>query len=410
MAGESSVNNWANNYAGHFILEAEKLGYTIPSGMKSDWIKAQTKTSNVYDPSEEKSELYHHGAQFTQAYRLYTLALANEPATGAMNRLRESTNLEAMPRWYLAGAYALSGKPEVAKQLVKTLNSNVENYRELGNTFGSQLRDKAIILEVLTLIDEKDRATELVKEISEQLSDGSWYNTQETAYALLAIGKFVGESDVSSQFKFAYQIGGKPNVNATSTNPLVNIPVNMSTNTAQAVQVKNTSNSVLYARLITSGQPATGDKTAAANKLALSIKYTNNKGKNIDPSSITQGTDFVAEVTITHPGNTYKRRYDEMALEQIFPSGWEILNTRMDNLQQDDAAVNRPDYQDVRDDRVYSFFDIGYGKSQTYRVRLNAAYQGRYYLPTVSCQAMYDASVNARQPGMWVEVIAPEAG
>jgi uncharacterized protein YfaS (alpha-2-macroglobulin family) len=324
--------------------------------------------------------------------------------------LRESTSLQAMPRWYLAGAYALSGKPEVAKHLIKSLNSNVEDYRELGNTFGSRLRDKAIILEVLTLIDEKDRATELVKEISEQLSNGSWCSTQETAYALLAIGKFVGESDVSSEFKFAYQIGGKPSVNAASSNPLVNIPVNMSTNTAQSVKVTNTSNSVLYARLITSGQPATGDQTAAANKLALSVKYTDSQGKDIDPISIPQGTDFIAEVTVKHPGNTYKRRYDELALDQIFPSGWEILNTRMDNLQQDDTRVNRPDYQDVRDDRVYSFFSIGYGNSQTYRIRLNAAYQGRYYLPTVSCEAMYDASVNARQPGMWVEVTSPEAG
>ncbi len=408
--GGSSVNNWANNYAGHFILEAEKLGYTIPAGMKADWVKAQIKTANLYDTSQEKNKMYYHGAQFTQAYRLYTLAMANQPATGAMNRLRESNNLQAMSRWYLAGAYALSGKPEVAKQLIKSLNSNVEEYRELGNTFGSRLRDKAIILEVLTLLDEKDRATELVKEISEQLSDGSWCSTQETAYALLAIGKFVGESDANTEFKFAYQIGGSANVNAASSNPLVNVPVDMSSNTAQAINLKNTSESVLYARLLMTGQPTTGDQTAASNKLALSVKYTDNEGKEIDPTSIPQGTDFIAEVTVKHPGNTYKRRYDEMALDQIFPSGWEILNTRMDDLNQNDKDVNRPDYQDVRDDRVYSFFDIRYGKSQTYRVRLNAAYQGRYYLPTVSCEAMYDASVNARQPGMWVEVTGAEEG
>ena len=408
--GGSSVNNWANNYAGHFILEAEKLGYTIPAGMKSGWIKAQTKTANIYDTSQEQAKLYHHGAQFTQSYRLYTLALANEPATAAMNRLRESKNLQAMPRWYLAGAYALSGKPEVAKQLIKSLDSTVEDYRELGNTFGSRLRDKAIILEVLTLLDEKERATELVKELSEQLSDGSWRSTQETAYALLAIGKFVGEADINSEFKFAYQIGGNPNVNAASSNPLVNIPVDMSSNTAQSIKLTNTSKSVLYARLITTGQPATGDPIAASNKLALSVNYTDTKGKTIDPTSIPQGTDFIAEVTVKHPGNIYKRRYDEMALDQIFPSGWEILNTRMDNLNQDDEGISRPDYQDVRDDRVYSFFDISYGQSQTYRVRLNAAYQGRYYLPTVSCEAMYDASVNARQPGMWVEVTGAEEG
>ena len=64
-------------------------------------------------------------------------------------------------------------------------------------------------------------------------------------------------------------------------------------------------------------------------------------------------------------------------------------------------------YQDIRDDRVYSYFNIGAQRSQTYRVQLNAAYQGRFYLPSVGCEAMYDHTINARQPGQWVEVITP---
>ena len=43
---------------------------------------------------------------------------------------------------------------------------------------------------------------------------------------------------------------------------------------------------------------------------------------------------------------------------------------------------------------------------QVYRVRLNAAYQGRYYLPAVVCEAMYDNSISARRPGQWVEVVS----
>ena len=63
-----------------------------------------------------------------------------------------------------------------------------------------------------------------------------------------------------------------------------------------------------------------------------------------------------------------------------------------------------PEYQDIRDDRVYSYFDIRKNVTQVYRVQLNAAYPGRYYLPTVACSAMYDDGIFARVPGQWVEV------
>jgi len=70
-------------------------------------------------------------------------------------------------------------------------------------------------------------------------------------------------------------------------------------------------------------------------------------------------------------------------------------------------APNSPaDYQDIRDDRVLTFFDLGAGQSHTYRVQLNAAYQGRFYLPAVSCEAMYDNTIAAQRPGQWVEVVS----
>ena len=64
-----------------------------------------------------------------------------------------------------------------------------------------------------------------------------------------------------------------------------------------------------------------------------------------------------------------------------------------------------PEYQDIRDDRVYTYFDLRRNARHVYRVRLNAAYPGRYYLPATSCEAMYDAGVNARVAGKWVEVV-----
>ena len=66
---------------------------------------------------------------------------------------------------------------------------------------------------------------------------------------------------------------------------------------------------------------------------------------------------------------------------------------------------DKPRYQDIRDDRVYSYFNVGKNRKRTFRVLLNASYQGRFYLPSVQCEAMYDATIQSLIPGQWVEVV-----
>jgi uncharacterized protein YfaS (alpha-2-macroglobulin family) len=125
------------------------------------------------------------------------------------------------------------------------------------------------------------------------------------------------------------------------------------------------------------------------------------KGNSIDPSSLIQGTEFFASVTIKNPG--IRGQYENLALAQIFPSGWEINNLR---LTDDESTVKNDlgDYQDIRDDRVYTYFGLGAGSERTFKTILTAGYAGTYYLPAVSCEAMYDHSVYARTKGQVVEV------
>jgi uncharacterized protein YfaS (alpha-2-macroglobulin family) len=123
----------------------------------------------------------------------------------------------------------------------------------------------------------------------------------------------------------------------------------------------------------------------------------------IDPKSILQGTDFKMEVTITNPG--LLGNYEQMALTQNIPSGWEIHNTRMDENNALVANYSQPRYQDIRDDRVHSYFSLGNKQKVTYCLILNASYAGKYYLPAISCEAMYDGRIFARSTGTWVEVV-----
>ncbi len=402
--GARAANPWSTNYVGHFLLEAKNLGYNLPPNMLENWIKFQKKVAKRWSKDLEDFDMtysYRGNNQLMQAYRLYTLALAQEPHWAAMNRLREYEDIQPRAAWRLAAAYAIAGKPEVARELVAGLDFEVDDYTELGYTFGSSLRDQAMILEALVAMNKRDDAGELVELVSEKLNAKRWYSTHSTSFALLAVGKFVGNSSMNNQFNFTYTLGEKSAVNAGSTLPLMQIPVGPEELEQKSVNVKNTSDGILYAKLILKGQPVIGNQSAHNKNLDMSVKYKTMSGKVLDPTAIAQGTDFIAEVTIKNPG--IRGDYAEIALEQVFPAGWEIHNSRMDNIQAF-KTTSVPEYQDIRDDRVYTYFDIRAKKMQVYRIQLNAAYEGKFYLPTVYCSAMYDNSISSKQPGKWVEV------
>ena len=48
--GGTDVSEWVTNYAGHFMLEAEKLGYVIPGNVKANWTKYQKEKSTKLSP------------------------------------------------------------------------------------------------------------------------------------------------------------------------------------------------------------------------------------------------------------------------------------------------------------------------------------------------------------------------
>ncbi|MBI5916860.1 MAG: hypothetical protein HY842_15915 [Bacteroidetes bacterium] len=399
----NDYDSWGTNYAGHFLLEAKAAGYTVPETMLDRFVKFQQGQAKRWNPDTRGTE--YSWTELDQAYRLYTLALARKPEMGAMNRMRELKNLSTEARWRLAAAYALAGKKETGQQLAKNLPVTVKPYESWGYTYGSNLRDEAMILETQVLLEDMTAAAANLRHVAESLSENYWYSTQTTAYALLAVGKFAGKGKASDEFRFSYDLGDGKVVNAGSSTPVmqINVPVNGS---AKKITVKNGGNGILFARLITTGQPLVGDATAASNNLQIEVSYQTPTGEKLNPNAIPQGTDFIAEVVVTHPGSR-AMDFREMALTQIFPSGWEIINARLFNFAEF-SNTSVPEYQDIRDDRVLTYFNINRGTRQTYRVRLNAAYQGRYYLPTVSCEAMYDNSINARRPGMWVEVVNGE--
>ena len=232
---------------------------------------------------------------------MYTLALAQKPELGAMNRLRETKDLSLTARWRLAGAYALAGKAEIANAIIQNLGTDVAEYTEMSYTYGSRLRDRSMILETLDVLGQENEANQLLVNVAEELGKQRWFSTQTTAYALLAIGKYLGDQKMGGELTFSYQVGNQSPVNAGSSNPVIQIalPVDRS---AKQLKLNNQGKGILYARLILRGRPLAGEETAAANDLRIAVDYRDLEGKPIDVGLLPQGVDFVADVRITHPG------------------------------------------------------------------------------------------------------------
>ena len=406
--GTGNASSWGSSYAGHFMLEAKEKGYRIPPALLNDWIAFQQKQARNWSlPAPGDRNFANRQQQLDQAYRLYTLALAGKADLAAMNRMREMEDaLYPVVRWQLAGAYARSGKENIAQDLLQDVPTDMPQYRELATTYGSTLRDQAMVLEVMSLLNRQDQAAPLLQEISQAMAGDGWLSTQEMGYAMLAVSKYLGDQELEDTFRFTWQLNGQTARDAGTERAVMVIDFSDQLQPANQLTINNPGNNRLFVQVVTEGKPLPGEESGQTNNLDMQVNFLNLDGSPLDPGQIPQGKDFLAEVRVTHPGQ-FRMTFEELALDQVFPSGWEILNSRLSSLS--NAAQSSFDYQDIRDDRVNTFFDLNPGNSRTYRVQLNAAYQGQFYLPGTSCTAMYDNSVSAYAAGQWVEVQPPSA-
>lgn len=394
--GGDDSDSWGTSYAGNFLTEAEAKGYFVPQDLMRRWKSYQRGKAQNWrrSPSVYNSDL-------VQAYRLYTLANAGDPDLGAMNRMREMDGLQPAAAWMLAASYAKAGQREAAQQLIANLSTVIKAYRELGYTYGSDLRDKAIILDALVLLDDKKRGIDLVKDISNSLSNaGEWYSTQTLAWCLKSISAYAGAS-AGGPFSFSYSYKGKEE-SVDSDQPFFQLSLPVEEKGDAAVKVTSKTNGTLFVRSILEGTPARSQEEATEQNLTLAVSYWDKDGNSINPTSLEQGTSFVVSVTVGNPG--VRGTYKNLALHHVFPSGWEVNNLRLadseDALKSDAFA-----YQDIRDDRVYTYFDLSPSQKKTFRYLVTASYAGKYFMPAVSAEAMYDHSISARTKGQEVEIV-----
>ncbi|MDM1525305.1 hypothetical protein HX091_05000 [Myroides odoratimimus] len=390
-SSDSYSDDWTTSYILHFLIEAEKRGYALPIGSKANAIAYQQKAVRSWSYSSR------YNNDIAQAYRLYTLALAGNADLASMNRLRETTGISADTKLRLAAAYALAGQKEAANKLIAS-SPIIENNQSQYYYYGSYERRLAMALETLILTKSNNKLMhEYANTLAKRLGSNTWMSTQSTAFGLNVISAYVKNNKSKEGINVDFTNNGTT-TNATTKNNMYEYDFKTISSTNE-VSLVNKNTSTVYARVAYSGILPVGKELTDESNISIRTSFRDASQQVINPTQLSQGTEFSAYITIT---NTTVNSIDNVALTQIIPSGWEIVNLRYT----DASEVSNPvQHTDIRDDRSNFYFSLNPRETKTLRVVLNASYLGKYYMPGVYAEAMYDNSYRCRTAGQWIEVV-----
>ena len=397
--GNAVADEWISSYTGMFLTLAQEKGYAVHANVLNKWKRFQRAAAQNWRMPQEANNWQQWQSELQQAFRLYTLALAGAPEYGAMNRMKEHPGLSIQAKWRLAAAYALTGKMKPAEELVYNAETTVIPYSSMNQIYGSSDRDEAMILETLLLMNRERDALQQAKVVSKNLSQENWFSTQSTAFALMAMGRLAEK--LSGSLDFTWTWNGKQQPAVKSAKAVFEKEISTSPKSG-TVAVKNQGKGALSVDLITRTQLLNDTLPAISDNLRMDIRYASMDGKPMSVNDIRQGTDFTAIASISNTSGTTD--YTNLALTHIIPSGWEVYNERMtvpeaEPQETTDSSGNvsgQYTYQDIRDDRVLTYFNLRRGETKIFTIRLQATYAGNFILPAVQCEAMYDVNVQAR--------------
>lgn len=400
--GGSEGDLWATNYVGHLLINARDRGYYIPNDMYEKWLRFSKQQAKNYIAELD-----------LKAYTLYLLALAGEPDISEMNLMYENylDNMLVPSQWYLAAAYKLSGDEKMAKEIGDKLSIEIPKASSeyYSNSYGSSIKDKAIVLSAYYTIYEKIEKT-LYNEIVSILQSQEWLSTQSSAYSLLTMAE-IKENKEKEKLKAILEINGETRKFISSDEDYIE---ELSEN-IKNIKVRSNNGKEIYVNYYWEGVPIDYEGENISKNIKLERHYYDLKGKEQSEEfvkSLDSGRSFWLEVRVL-PSDDSKGYFsiNNVALTQVLPTGWEIENIRALNQNypkwvEEKIEDTHIDYEDIRDDRIMWFFSFDNYDSgrNSFFVKINTVAKGKYRLPGTMAEAMYDKNYEAYLKGTEVEV------
>ncbi len=393
--GGINENWWSTAYATHFLLEAKKAGYDVNDDMLDRCIsylmqKVKTHETEKYYYRDEANILRNRViAKKENAYSLYIIALYGKPDISSMNYYKSNLNLLSLDsRYLLAGTYLSAGDRKSYDEILPKEFSGERSETNSGGSFYSYIRDQAVSLNALLETDPGNpQVGMMVRHLSQQLNKQKYLNTQERAFAFLALGKFMKRQNES---------------NATADVLVNNISLAKFEGkelvvtkgiSGKPVVIKTAGTGSLYYYLEEEGISAKGIYKEEDSYLRVRKSFFNRFGQAISTKEIKQGELIVVKIVLQ---NTAGSKIENVVVTDMLPAGFEIENPRIGEVSEMNWIKDetQPEYFDVRDDRINFYTGIE-DKAKNFYYLVRAVSPGNYTMGPVSADAMYNGEYHS---------------
>ena len=424
--GGTEPEDWATAYATHFLLDAKAAGYAIPEDRLKDVLAWIDTRAAAYERGLGKyarhSYVYYDGQ--VQAYFHYVLALAGKGKKARVERLiseipaaAKAEQLEDL--YMLKAALYLAGNRRYEADLKTVDASVIQPERSNWWSFYSDRRRRGMQLSIFFDLFKNNPAGEpLAQRVAQSLvgQTSAYYTTQELVWGVTGLGKWVGGQAAK----------GVAGGTLTADGAAINIrPTKGKTNdrtwmVRRASEYKQLSLDIpqsaagMWLVVRSEGvRPNVLYKTGG-NGMLVTRTFRNLAGEVVDTAAadaIKLGEVLFVELELRNASGV---SIQNIALVDRLPAGFEIENARLGRgvklewAQPDDMwAV---DFQNMRDDRVEAFGSLPPNTAKKIVYSVRAVTSGKFSIPPVEAEAMYDPTLWARAAGAMLVVGGPWTG
>jgi len=418
--GASEPLAWATGYATDMLLDARQRGYAVPEDRLKDvlgWIEGRVAQYQRGAPSPVDHEDAH-----AEAYLHYVLARAGKAQKARIAYLiahapAAASGQTAEDLYLLKAALHLAGDRRYDRDLKAVDASPLAEPRSNTWSFYSDRRRRGLMLSTFVDLFGKDAAGEpLAARVAAGLTGqpAYFYNTQELVWGVTGLGKWIGQAASGTAGGTLIADGARLAPRATK-----HAISDRSWSLARASEYKQLTLDVpasaagQWLVISSHGVRPGGSYKVGGDGLTIARTYRDLAGNAIDlaQGQLKLGDVVFVEIAIGNPGTA---PVQNIAVVDRLPAGFEIENPRLGRSIKpawiQDAAAWATEFMNVRDDRLEAFGALAPRSQARLVYAVRAVTSGKFTIPPVEAEAMYDASLWARDKGGTAVIGGPWTG
>jgi uncharacterized protein YfaS (alpha-2-macroglobulin family) len=317
----------------------------------------------------------------------------------------------ASARLLLSLAWLASGRRDLAAGLIPQTPPPTRALRQTGGNVGSPVRDRALLVSTMLAVQPDHPALPgLVQQLADAGRNKEWRSTQDTAFAVMAIGRYLRQVKPKQPYDAVeLSVGDRKLTAVGKAEALTHHATATSAAGEFLFRLSGGDSAEAYVTWVQSGVPLAPPPDQDSG-MKVRRRYLDEKGKPL-PAKVRSGDLVRVELTIEAPPGQ-----QNLVVEDLLPAGLEVENPRLEGATRHDLRqpVRAQDEMlfaesrlDVRDDRLVLIGTMPNAASAKYVYLARAVAPGTFVVPPVRAECMYDIAVNSLSGGGGVLVVEP---